>query len=103
MSKLITIKAKVLESSEEQLESATKYDLGNIGSNKEWEIRRISILAAQIYMVKEYAVNKCILVMLDGEEIIAYESFSKVIKKWEEADFDILERYSSEAEVEDEE
>ncbi len=103
MSNVIIVKAKVLESSEEQIETAKTYDLGNIASNKEWQIRRISILAGQIYMIREYEQNKCILVMMDGEEIIAYENFFRITKKWQEADFELLERYSTQAEVEDEE
>lgn len=81
---LIRFKAKVMMSSEEDMEAEEKYDLGNIAKSKEWEWRQVAIPAEEIYRLIEFSKNKTIVQLYDAEKILVAESFDDLYAKWKD-------------------
>ena len=81
---LIKLKAKVLLTSEEQMEAEEKYDLGDIAKSKEWVWRMIAIPVEEVYKVIEYNKSKTIVQTYDGEKILISEAFEELFDRWEE-------------------
>lgn len=80
----IKFKAKVLVSSEEEMEAEEKYDLGNIAKGKEWEWKNVGIDSDEIYKLIEFNKNKTIIHLYDGEKILAAKSFEELYTEWSE-------------------
>lgn len=80
---LIKLKAKVLLTTEEQMEAEEKYDLGDIARSKEWVWRMIAIPVEEVYKVIEYNKSKSIVQTYDNERILVSETFEEVFSKWE--------------------
>jgi hypothetical protein len=80
---LFKVKAKVLLSSEEDMEQEEKYDFGNIAKSKEWVWRDISVPFEEIYKIISYSSTKSIIQMYDGEKMLVNESFDSLNEKWE--------------------
>jgi hypothetical protein len=81
---LIKLKAKVLLTSEEQMEAEEKYDLGDIARSKEWVWRMIAIPVEEVYKIIEYNKSKTIVQTYDDEKILVSETFEDVFGRWEE-------------------
>jgi hypothetical protein len=100
---LIKLKAKVLLTSEEQMEAEEKYDLGDIAKSKEWVWRHIAIPVEEVYKVIEYNKSKTIVETYDNEKILINEPFDSVYNRWEELKITIGELPPQESEEEEEE
>lgn len=81
---LIKLKAKVLLTSEEQMEAEEKYDLGGIAKSKEWVWRMIAIPVEEVYKLIEYNKSKTIIQTYDDEKILINEIFDDLYTRWEE-------------------
>lgn len=81
---LIKLKAKVILTTEEQMEAEGVYDLGDIAKSKEWVWRMIAIPLEEVYKVIEFNKSKTIVQTYDGEKILVSETFEQVFSKWEE-------------------
>src|SRR5688572_6033820 len=100
---LIKLKAKVLLTSEEQMEAEEKYDLGDIAKSKEWVWRQIAIPVEEVYKVIEYNKSKTIVQTYDDEKILINEPFDDLFNRWEELKIQLGELPHRESESEEEE
>ncbi len=80
---ILKLKAKVMLTSEEQMEADETYDLGNIAKSKEWVWRNIGVKVEEVYRIIEYNKTKTIVQMYDEEKILVSETFDEVFEKWE--------------------
>ena len=99
---LIKLKAKVLLTSEEQMEAEEKYDLGAVGKSKEWVWRMIAIPVEEVYKVIEYNKSKTIVQTYDNERILVSEKFEDLFSRWNELKWVTGDVVHKEVESEDE-
>lgn len=81
---LIKFKAKVVLTSEEEMEAESKYDLGDIAKSKEMVWRMVAIPVEEIYKITEYSKTKSIVQTYDDEKILVNESFDDLYQRWDE-------------------
>src|SRR6266849_4495596 len=81
---LLKLKAKVLLTSEDQMEVEESMDLGTIAKSKNWVWKNIAIPFEEVYEVIEYNTSKSIVKMYNEEKILVAESFEEVYQKWNE-------------------
>lgn len=97
---LIKILAKVRIWSEKEYE-----DIQLADDTVKWKRKYISIHAGDIYRLIKYDSTKTILIDEEGEQIMVYEKYDDVHKKWEEGlknNIDIPRTNSKEVEEEEE-
>lgn len=84
---ILTFRAKVLLSSEDQMEMQAQYDLGDITNKdeKKWVWRNIAVPAEEIFRLIEYNSTKTLIKMYDEELVMVSENFQSVYDKWQEA------------------
>lgn len=80
---LFKVKAKVLLSSEADMEEEERHDFGNIAKSKTWVWRDISIPFEELYKIISYSSTKSIVQMYDGEKFLVQESFDSLNERWE--------------------
>lgn len=104
---ILTFRAKVLLSSENQMELQALYDMGDITSKddeKKWVWRNIAIPAEEIFRLIEYNSTKTLIKMYDEELVMVSETFQSVYDKWQEAvkssQIDFTPDYQEESEEE---
>lgn len=80
---LFKVKAKVLLSSEDDMEQEERHDFGNIAKSKIWVWRDISVPFEELYKIISYSSTKSIVQMYDGEKFLVQESFDSLNDRWE--------------------
>ncbi len=81
---LIKFKAKVVLTSEEEMEAESKYDLGDIAKSMEYVWRMVGIPVDEIYMITEYNKTKSIVQTYDDQKILVNEPFEDLYIRWDE-------------------
>lgn len=81
---LFKVKAKVLLSSEEQMEAEEKYDMGTVAESKNWVWRDVSVPFEEVYKITSFDKEKSIVQTYDGDKMLVKETFAKLNEKWEE-------------------
>lgn len=80
---LLKLKAKVLLTSEDEMEAEERYDLGNIAKSKEWVWRNVAVPLDEVYKIIEYDKTRSIVQMRDDEKILVKESFESLFDRWD--------------------